>query len=132
MKAKKLRPEQLYHGCDPARLPFESTESLEETSEPIGQPKAMEALCLGIGMKREGYHIFALGYPGTGRHHLVRQFLEERAPSEKVPADCCYVNNFEEQYKPRLLVLPAGKGRELSQDMEKLVGEARNALKAAF
>ncbi|MCX6049059.1 MAG: ATP-binding protein, partial [Chloroflexi bacterium] len=46
--------------------------------------------------------------------------------------DLCYVNNFEQPYKPQALRLPAGKGSELRHDMERLIEELRTALSAAF
>ena len=132
MGYKELEPENLYQECDAAQFSFETTAQLEDFAQFLGQPRAVEALKFGIDIEREGYNVFALGHSGTGKHYLVSQFLEKRAASEKVPSDYCYVNNFAEPRKPRILCLPGGKGKELSQDVEKLVEKARNALKAAF
>jgi len=132
MQASELKWDQLYRGCDPDQLSFETTADLPDLTAFIGQPRVVEALRFGAGIDREGYNIFALGQPGTGRSYLVRHFLEERAAGEGVPSDYCYVNNFKDPQKPRTLRLPPGKGRTLSEDMEHLVEEARNALKAAF
>lgn len=132
MGYKELEPEKLYHKCDSAQFSFETTAQLEDFAQFIGQPRAVEALKFGIDIEREGYNVFALGHSGTGKHYLVSQFLEKRATSEKVPSDYCYVNNFAEPRNPRILSLPAGKGKEFSRDVEKLVEEARNALKTTF
>jgi lon-related putative ATP-dependent protease len=132
MEVKELTPDSLYHRCDPGQLPFDTTAELEDLTESIGQPRAVEALQFGIGIEREGYNVFALGHAGTGKQYLVSQYLERRAAHQEVPADYCYVNNFQQPHKPRILRLSSGRGRELSQDMDKLVEEARNALKAAF
>ena len=132
MGYKELAPEDLYHKSDPVQFSFETTAELEDSAQFLGQPRAVEALKFGIDIEREGYNIFALGHAGTGKHYFVSQFLEKRAESEKVPDDYCYVNNFDEPRKPRILCLLGGKGKEFSQDIEKLVEEARNALKAAF
>lgn len=132
MGVNGLKPEQLYHRCNPEQFSFDTTAELEDLTQPIGQPRAVEALKFGIGIERDGFNVFALGHPGTGKYTLVHQFLEERASREKVPSDFCYVNNFEESYKPRVLRLKPGKGKELAQDMERLVEEVRNALRAAF
>jgi len=128
----ELNPENLYNRCDPEELSFETTEEIEDLTEFIGQPRALEALRFGVGIESEGFNVFALGNPGTGKHTFVRQFLESRAETEQVPSDICYVNNFEESHKPKILRLKAGRGKELFQDMEKLVEELRNALRAAF
>ena len=43
---RKLSAEQLCRRCDPEVLAFETTDDLEELSEVIGQPRAVEALRL--------------------------------------------------------------------------------------
>jgi hypothetical protein len=49
----------------------------------------VDAIQFGIGMERTGYNIFALGPAGTGKQELLRQFFEQRAKDEPVPADWC-------------------------------------------
>lgn len=131
-KSAELVPESLYHRSDPETFSFDSTADLEDLGQFIGQPRAVEALGFAVGMEREGYNVFALGSPGTGKQTLVKQFLETRAAEEPVPSDICYVNDFEQSHKPRILRLQAGKGKALSEDMDKLIEEVRNALRAAF
>jgi lon-related putative ATP-dependent protease len=132
MKVEPLQPQDLYQQCDPEQLSFETTADLEDLTGAVGQPRAVESLKFGITIEREGYNIFALGQPGTGKHTLVQQFLEGRAAEEEVPADLCYINNFDEPHKPGILQLPSGKGKELAQDMEHVVEEIGNVLRAAF
>jgi lon-related putative ATP-dependent protease len=132
MQHRELKTEELYNRCDPAQFSFKTTADLEKLKTFIGQPRAVESLRFGIDIERPGYNVFALGPAGTGKHSLIGRLLEERASSQKVPNDCCYVNNFDEAHKPHIIFLPAGKGKELSHDMEKLMEEARNALKAAL
>ncbi len=47
--------------CTPEHLAFESTDDLEDLTEVMGQERAVEALRFGIGMRRAGYNIYALG-----------------------------------------------------------------------
>lgn len=129
---KELNAEALYQRCDPERFTFETTHDLSQLTEIIGQPRAVEAVRFGIGMRRKGYNIFALGPVGTGKRSLLRQFFEKAAEDAAPPSDWCYVNNFKESHRPQALRLPAGKGVELRQDMEQLVGEIRTALSSAF
>ena len=129
---KPLDAKALCQRCDPDQFAFETTAELEDLTEIIGQPRAVEAVRFGVGIEQEGYNIFALGPAGTGKLSLVRQFFEQRAASEPVPPDWCYVNNFEEPHRPRALHLPPGKGTELRQDMADLVEELRTALSTAF
>lgn len=132
MEVRKLQPEELFHCCDPESLPFETTDDLEELTKVIGQPRAEASLRFGIGIQREGYNVYALGEPGTGKQTLVRKLLDDRAAEEEPPADVCYVNNFKEPHKPRILLLKSGRGRGLAEDMKNMIEEVRNALRAAF
>jgi len=132
MEVKTLQPQELYHRCDPETLAFETTDDLEALTEIVGQPRAEASLHFGIGIQREGYNVFALGEPGTGKQTLTRKLLDDRAADEQPPADVCYVNNFEELHKPRILVVKSGRGRELAGDMQNMIEEVRNALRAAF
>ena len=45
----------------------------------------MRAMRFGIGIKRPGYNIFALGGPGTAKHAMVREFLD-RVAAERAGA----------------------------------------------
>jgi lon-related putative ATP-dependent protease len=127
-----LKPDALYQRCDQTQFPFATTAELEDLSETTGQARAMEAVRFGIGIRREGYNLYALGPSGLGKHAVVRQFLEQRAATEPTPSDWCYVNNFTESPKPRHLRLPPGYGVRLRRDVQQLVEELRAAIPAAF
>ena len=98
----------------------------------IGQSRAVEAVLFGIGIRREGYNLFALGPSGTGKHTLVRGFIADQAAKEKTPVDWCYINNFAQSTKPRRLELPAGRGSVFRKEVEQLLEELRTAIPAAF
>ncbi|MFO7631040.1 MAG: ATP-binding protein [Caldilinea sp.] len=98
----------------------------------IGQDRPTSAIRFGVKIRRQGYNIYALGPAGLGKHTLVRHIVEERAAQEPLPSDWCYVNNFDQPYRPRILRLPAGHGRQLKRDMERLVDDMQTALSAAF
>ena len=132
MTEKALTPDKLYHRCDHEQFSFETTDEIKNLTEFIGQPRAVEAVLFGVDIRHDGYNVFALGDPGTGKFALIRELLRRRASKEAVPPDTCYVNNFEEGHKPRHLIVPPGKGKRLSRDMEQLVEEVRNAIRAAF
>ena len=127
-----LAPESLYRRADPTALQFQTTDELPDMDDFLGQDRAIKAIEFGIGMSRHGYNIFALGPTGSGRHALVQRYVEQQAATEPPPSDWCYVNNFEQPYRPRVLRLPAGMGKELRNDVQRLVEELRNALSSAF
>jgi lon-related putative ATP-dependent protease len=131
-EVKRLDSQALCWRFDPAQLPFQTTAELPDLTEVVGQARATEAIRFGIGIRRDGYNLFVHGPSGTGRHDIVRRFLEERAAKEPVPPDRCYVHNFEQPHKPRALKLPAGRGARLRADMERLVEDLKSAIPAVF
>jgi lon-related putative ATP-dependent protease len=127
-----LGPDVLCRHCDPAQLPFTTTAEVEPMEDAIGQQRAEQAVRFGIGIHRDGFNMFAMGPAGAGKHTLVRAFLERRAAERPVPNDVCYVHHFDRPHEPRALLLPAGEGRVLRDDVKRLVDDLRIALPAAF
>jgi len=130
--ARELGAAELYTPCDPERLGFARSDEVEPLREVLGQPRALAALELGVGVAREGYNLFVLGPSGTDRHEVARRFLAERARDEATGSDWCYVQNFGDPRRPTLLQLPPGTGSRLHEDMERLVEELRTALAEAL
>ncbi len=124
--------EQLSTRSDASLLDFDSTAELTESTEVVGQQRAVEAIELAIDLRQPGYNLFVLGESGSGRHSVVRHLLEKKARTQPAPDDWCYVNNFAEPDKPRLLRVPAGRGAELARDMEQFVNELTRSVAAAF
>lgn len=129
---KPIDPQLLYRHCDPSLLEFETTADLTGATEIVGQSRATDAVQFGIDIKRPGFNLFVLGEPGSGRHSAVRRLLEAKAASEPAPSDWCYVNNFSEPNKPRLLRIPTGRGALLKRDMQQFVTELSKAITVAF
>lgn len=127
-----LESMRLYSVCDLSGMGFGSTDELEPMTEIIGQMRAMDAVRFGTGIRHDGYNIFVMGPPGTGKRSMVQQLLEKKAGEEPQPFDWCYVNNFSHPHKPEVLRLPSGRGTELHQSMEKLVEYLMSAVPALF
>ena len=125
-----LAPDRLYTKCDPEDLPPPG--EADEVSDDLGQERALDAVRFGIGIRRHGYNIFVHGPPGTGKYPLVRRQIEQAASEMPPPPDWCYVQNFQENHKPRALRLPAGRGCRLRGGMETLIRELRATIPAAF
>jgi lon-related putative ATP-dependent protease len=132
MPIDELTPDRLYRCCGGEGMDFETTADLDPVEEIVGQPRAVAALRFGTDIDREGYNLFVLGPPGTGKRTLVTQMLEQRAPNEPAPDDWCYVQNFEDRHKPRALRLPAGRGRQLRDDVEQLLEDVPHAISSTF
>ena len=127
-----LNAECLYRSCDPSLFSFETTAEVAATTEIVGQARAVEAVQFGIDIQRPGYNLFVLGEPGSGRHSVVRRLLEAKAAHGTPPSDCCYINNFAEANRPRLLQVPARRGGQLKRDMQQFAAELAKAIAAAF
>ena len=132
MAISRLQPDALYQRCDPELLDFETTESLQDLSEVIGQPRAVEAVKFGIGIQHKGYNLFALGPTGTGKHALVERYATEQARNEPLPPDWCYVNNFQKPHQPRMLSMPPGQGVKLARDMDQFIEDLYVAIPTVF
>ncbi len=129
---KPLPADALYTRCDPGQFGFETTAELAPVEDVIGQDRAVEAVHFAIGMRHDGYNLFAMGPEGTGKYSLIRRFLEKRAAAQPVPDDWCHVNSFEEPHRPQALRLPPGRGMPLRAEMEHLVEELQATLPAVF
>jgi lon-related putative ATP-dependent protease len=128
----KLPPEKLYRTCDPGEFSFSTTEELDGPIKPAGQKRALEAITFGMGIRHEGFNLFALGPNGTGKQSAITSFLEGIAPGSPLPSDWCYVNNFEKPRHPKALQLPSGRAVRFAGDIEQLVEALFTVLPAAF
>lgn len=113
----ELSANELHRTCDPKTLHCESSAEIGSLGAIIGQERAVRAMRFGLDIRDWGFNIFVAGMPGTGRTTAVERFLEEIAVTKLTPMDWCYVNNFEDSYRPHALGLPAGKAREFQRDV---------------
>ena len=128
----RLGPERLTRRCAIDALPFATTADLPDGEETVGQQRAIDAIAFGIGIREEGYNLFALGTEGVGRRTLARRFLDQAAATRPVPSDWCYLFNFRMPHRPIAIALPAGRGVAFKRDMERLVEDLRVGIPAAF
>ena len=131
-KPIRLQPEQLARRCEPSKFSFDTTDQVADLDEIFGQDRAVEAVRFGVAIQREGYNLFVLGPPGTGKHAFLRQFLQARAARENPADDWCYVHNFEQPHRPRAVRLPPGRGERFRADMHQLVEELGSTIPAVF
>ena len=132
MTPQPLSPEQLCAPCDPGQLPFDTTDELEDVEGIIGQERALAAVRFGVGMESDGFNLYVLGPPGTGKHTAIQRYLMTLSSRDGTPDDWVYVNNFKEPSQPVSFSLPAGRGGELRTTMQQLVGDLRSSIQAAF
>lgn len=132
LRARALQVDDLPSCCDAEQFDFATTDDLESLDEIIGQDRALAAIRFGIGMGGDGYNLYVLGPPGIGKFTAINRYLRDKAAAEPLPPDWCYVNNFTDGAKPRLLTLPTGRGSVLRQRMRQLVEDLQTVIPAAF
>jgi predicted ATP-dependent protease len=113
-------------------LGFKTTSELEPISGLIGQDRALRAIEFGARMKAHDYNIFVLGPPASGKRTAVKAFLETLSAQATAPPDWVYLNDFDNQNRPKALPLPPGRARALQQGMISAIDELRATLPALF
>jgi predicted ATP-dependent protease len=101
-------------------------------TEIIGQPRAVEALELGLNMRSPGFNLYVSGPVGTGKGTLVRQMVKRLAQAAPAPSDWCYVNNFQDPSRPICLALLNGQGASFKRDMSAFIDGLRRDIPLAF
>lgn len=129
---REAAPAELCVRCDPGRFAFDTTAELDPVSGRVGQERAVEALEFGVSMRADGYHLYAMGPAHAGKHTAVLQLLAERAATERVPHDVCYVTDFARPHVPRALLVEPGQGATLQRDVAQLVEDLGTAIPNAL
>ena len=119
-KLEPLSPDTLSWRCDPASLGFETTKEVSPAIGFAGQEAAIEALRFGIECDAPEQNAFVRGLTGTGRMSIVRRMLDELESTCDLTSDFAYVHDWTTPDRPRLLTLPAGRGRALRREVRKL------------
>lgn len=129
----ELKPENLRAEVDPDQLGFETTLDLTPTkAKVVAQDRAKHALEFGLGIKDPEYNIFVAGPRLARKTETIKAYVSELAAKESSPPDFLYVHNFKEPERPRALIVPAGRGRALRNDMEELVANLRSRIPEVF
>ena len=119
--ATKLNSTRLYQYCDGDQFDFKSTTELDSLPTIIGQSRALDSVDFGVNIIGDGYNLFVMGSAGSGKYTLVKRFLDEHVKQREAGQDWGYLNNFSDPQKPRVVSLPAGQGRQLHHDIEKVI-----------
>jgi lon-related putative ATP-dependent protease len=95
----------------------------------IGQPRALEALRMGIRIRAKGYNVWVSGAPGTGRRTGVLGVLAEEPDGLARLHDIGFVFDFEAPLAPRMLFFPAGRGRDFKKALHRLVESLKETVR---
>ncbi len=127
-----LSCDDLRRVCNPTSIPYDSTSDIDPLHTVIGQDTAMEALRYGLHVRAPGQNIFVRGLTGTGRMTLLRRVLDEIRLECPLAQDRCYVHNFADPDRPRLITLPRGAATEFRYRVDEMVAFISNQLVSAL
>ena len=131
-KHDTLRPEKLRWRCDPAQIPFETTAEVEPVTGAFNQGRAVRALQMGVELTASGYNIFVCGLSGMSRGGMIARMIEEMHPQCEPAPDRCYVNNFKNSDRPRLLTLPRGQANAFKKEVDSGIDFLRRRIPQVF
>jgi predicted ATP-dependent protease len=131
-KYSSLPPEKLRWHCDPARIPFETTAEVEPNHGDMGQERALRALRMGVELTAPGYNLFVCGLSGTSRGGMIVRMVEEMRLESELAPDRCYVNNFKNADRPRLLTLPRGQANGFKKEVDSGIEFLRRRIPQVF
>ena len=92
----------------------------------------MRALRMGVELTASGYNLFVCGLSGTSRGGMIVRMIEEMHPQTEPAPDRCYVNNFKNADRPRLLTLPRGQANAFKKEVESGIDFLRRRIPQVF
>ncbi len=118
IKIKKMSWQQLQNSYQPSDFSFETTEDITGVDGIIGQEEALEALQFGLNLTHKGYNVFVASETSNEFINEITNLINDRAKSQQIPDDLCYVYNFKSPTNPKVIYMEAGDGKILQDDMK--------------
>ncbi len=115
-----IPPEKLRWQPAGSSLRDTSTHKAARASGIVGQDEARLALRFALTTSGHHHNAYLRGPEGSGRRTLIRSLLEELKPEPRRSQDFCYVHNFANPDRPRLIVLAGGQGRQFQHAMTRI------------
>ncbi|NBD95270.1 MAG: AAA family ATPase [Gammaproteobacteria bacterium] len=128
MARHAIPPERLRWQPASNDIPGDSTRDIPVLEGTLGQEAAMEALHYGITSPGHNQHVFLRGPRGSGRRRLLDSLFGSLNPEARQSRDFCFVHNFSNPDRPRLIVLPRGEGRPFQKQMHRIALFVRERL----
>ena len=129
---ERLPADALYQTTDFGDLAFLTTDDLEEFEGLLGQPRAVQAIEVSLGVEQTGFNLYAMGAGGLGKHSALRGAMRSKAAAAPAARDWCYVQDFNDPQRPRALSLPAGMAMRLRDDLDQLIQDLINVVPRSF
>jgi len=124
--------------CPPETFQFECTTDIEPLKEFIGQERAFDSINFGLAVERTGYNLFLTGLTGTGKATTIKGRLEKFVAEREAKGikyktyDWCYVYNFTDPDRPRILKLAQGLGKSFNNHIEGLLKRLKEEIPKTF
>ncbi len=131
-QGRRLKPQDLHRKVDHRKFPFATTAELEALDGVIEQERAVEAIETGLAIRKRNFNIYVAGASGTGKSSILKGILKRVAAQDPVPPDRCLVHNFRHPDRPVVLTLPAGRGVELRNALDRLIEDLKVEFPKAF
>jgi len=102
---------------------FKCTDELTPLGYFIGQERAHDAIRFGLEVDKPGYNLFVTGLTGTGKISAIKSHLQsivddlDSQEKRRPISDWCYVYNFEDADRPKVVRLPRGTGKVYRQQL---------------
>jgi predicted ATP-dependent protease len=132
MRRYRAHHDQLRWRCDPRAFGFRSTRELapdlSSSAAFFGQRKALKSIRMALAMDSPGYNLFLCGLSGTRKLTLVEEYIRSAYQNRHEVSDRCYVQNFEDPRRPKLIELPPGQGSKLQADVAQLLSRLQSGL----
>lgn len=128
----ELNVKDLKNICNPNIFDFETTDELEPIYSGIGQDRGIKALEFGLNVDVRGNNLYLEGPSGVGKTMYTKNYLDTISKKKKVPADWCYIYNFDNPNEPIAVSLPAGEGKEFKDMMDRFITDIKNDIKSTF
>ncbi len=126
----RLRPEELAWRCSPKVFDFRNTREVSPLRGFFGQEQALKSLRTGLAMAGPGYNLYVCGLAGAESTAELVDYIRRQRGGTTPPPDRCYVQNFRDPLRPRLLTLPPGRGAKLRASIRRLVSDLHRGLES--
>jgi len=91
---------------------------------------ARRALALGLTSRERTFHVFVAAEPEVMIEGDIVRFATQYAKTRPAPQDIVYVHDFDHPEAPRPLVLPAGVGPALVQELDAVIERLKGEIPA--
>jgi lon-related putative ATP-dependent protease len=122
---------ELVWRCSPREFSFATTREVAPLDGMLGHSQALRSLRMALGVQGTGYNVFVCGLNGAECIASIERYIRSLRLPSRPGRDLCYVQNFDDWHRPKLLNLPPGEGPRLEEAIASLLRRLHRALAKA-